>query len=63
MGWQPIETAPDVDVLSPVLVYSEGGNYDVAYVGWHEENKPVWFNGDVALIEVTHWMPLPDAPK
>lgn len=63
--WQPIETAPEATADAPILVYSaDMKSYDVAYIGWNDEaGKPVWFNGDVAIEDASHWMPLPDAPN
>ncbi len=59
MNWQPIETAPKDD--SVILVY-DGAGMHVAWIGWTENEKPVYFDDNVA-IRPTHWMPLPEPPK
>ena len=59
--WQPIETADTAEMGPEILLYANGSIY-LGRVWWHEEGKPVWFNGDYRIDEPTHWMPLPDPP-
>lgn len=59
MEWQDISTAPNDD--TEVLVFN-GHRCDVAWIGWHDEGRPVYFNGD-CQVYATHWMPLPSPPK
>lgn len=57
--WQPIETAPSAE---RILVW--GCDWiNIASTHWEENGVPVWFNGDVTLEDITHWMPLPAPPS
>lgn len=66
MDWQPIETAPlDVPILGfcpsgPAVI--EGHDYQGGTISWWVENSH-GFNEDGQVLDVTHWMPLPDPPK
>ncbi len=67
MNWQPIATAPkDAD---KILLYSAEEGFDCGY--WEES---VWLpkggawiiylaRSDTAILNPTHWMPLPEPPK
>jgi hypothetical protein len=55
-AWVSVDEALPPRLLGNVLVLN-GLDYHVAeYL--HDEKK--WFNGDVYLYDVTHWMPLPE---
>lgn len=63
MEWQPIDTAPkDGEVLLLMATH-----HQMLYpkpemiVGYYD--KGWWSNGGHTLSHVTHWMPLPEAPK
>lgn len=58
--WRPIETAP-TDDEHPILTW-DGNSFDVCEVGWWNDDKPAWFNGNI-VIAPSHWMPLPEPPK
>ena len=55
-AWVSIDDELPPRDLSEVLVLT-GGYYHVAEYD-NEHNS--WFNGDVYLYDVTHWMPLPE---
>ena len=57
--WMPIETAPK-DEDQEILVY-DGYRCQVAWIGWHDEGRPVYFNGDCS-VSANYWMPLPEPP-
>jgi Protein of unknown function (DUF551) len=60
MKWQPINTAPS-DEQEAILVF-DGSGFHVAWIGWNEDETPVYFNGN-RRVDATHWMPLPEPPK
>lgn len=57
--WQPIETAPK-DFNHEVLTYRKAGLQSVA--SYHQRMGWVCTDG-VGIVDVTHWMPLPEPPK
>ena len=63
LKWTSVEVSfPESD--KNVLVYSEGDNICIAYhigrTGWW--SHPCSGDWDNSLIDVTHWMPLPNPP-
>jgi len=61
MEWQPIDTAPKDGI--EVLTYRKSGCISVAahFGGSHIQG---WCVSDgMDIIDVTHWMPIPKAPK
>lgn len=59
MKWRPIETAPRDG--AEILTYRGDGLMAVASY-WQSER--VWTISDgMDICNVTHWMPLPDAPN
>jgi hypothetical protein len=64
--WQSIETAPADE---PVLTYRGAGLMAVAENILHpadfpKEKRRIWICTDgCELLNVTHWMPLPEPPK
>lgn len=69
-GWQPIETAPKEE-LEPFLVFVPWdyiGDGVVIQVSMFEgrmfpDGKESCIDWNNAIINATHWMPLPEAPK
>lgn len=60
LTWRPIETAPK-DGETAVLTYRGAGLISVAVYFPH--GKAEWCVTDgMHLLNVTHWLPLPDAP-
>jgi hypothetical protein len=65
--WQPIETAPRDE--TPVLTRRGGDLMAVAIYlpkagDWPEAWQGGWLCTDgIGLLNVTHWMPLPEPPK
>jgi uncharacterized protein DUF551 len=64
MQWINVEHELPEDDFN-VLTYSEEYAFTVGYhtkKGWfyHPDDQP---RNDNALIDVTHWMPLPELPK
>ena len=58
--WQPIETAP---YGTEIMTYRKAGLMAVASRD-EKHNSKVWLVSDgMYILDVTHWMPLPDAPK
>lgn len=59
-NWQPTETAPDNEF---VLISDELGDMYVAHSQfgyWYTWID--WIHPDLEIKNVTHWMPLPEAP-
>ena len=66
--WQPINTAPKA--IDPILIFINDGAsqwQEVAY--WHSK-KNCWLSSAMEPFDekrfkyiITHWMPLPDAPR
>lgn len=67
MEWQPIETAPMTG--EPVLLYGKTVYYanPIVFSGYWERLDESWCahgsHWDGPFFDVTHWMPLPEAPK
>ena len=64
MTWQPIETAPKdgTEILVYGSWYPHGKWKGMTLASWLP-NEEMWtFDGDL-MHDVTHWMPLPEAPK
>jgi hypothetical protein len=55
-AWVSVDDELPPRDLSEVLVLT-GGYYHVAE---YDNDHNSWFNGDVYLYDVTHWMPLPE---
>lgn len=60
MEWQPIETAPKDE--TEILTLRKGGMTAVAIYFPHQEAEWCCVDG-MHLLNVTHWMPLPEPPK
>lgn len=65
MEWQPIETAPkygrpDIPRDPPLILLSDGGSIHIGFWNGHS-----WDDGDFHddLGVMSHWMPLPEAPR
>jgi len=59
-GWWPIETAPRDGTA--ILVYEPGFFHTAAWEA--NEFKAGWTNAYGSwLVDVTHWMPLPEPPQ
>lgn len=58
-GWRSIETLPMDE--TPVLVWN-GLSMHVAWIFLWDGDTPVWYTGE-AIVDATHWMPLPAPPK
>ena len=57
--WQPIESALPKD-FDKALLLDDGE----PVVGEYLEGQEMWFDQEIrGLHSVTHWMPLPPAPK
>jgi Protein of unknown function (DUF551) len=60
-GWQPIETAPENEM---VLIWDGEHVYTASYEYKHEMQTQVWLeSNDFWISDVTHWMPLPEPPN
>lgn len=61
--WQPIATAPKD--FTPILTAGAEGWIQIAR--WHcDDGNPGeegWWSEGEAVLEPTHWMPLPEPPK
>lgn len=63
--WQPIETIPistrTDDSWTEVLVWNvDYSRCDLCRVG--SDGRPMWGDWDM-VVNASHWMPLPEAPK
>jgi hypothetical protein len=61
-AWLPIKTVPK-DYNNPVDLWHVSG-FRIADARWSQKRSQ-WVNqsGDYEDIDVTHWMPLPEAPN
>lgn len=60
--WQPIETAPKDGTL--FLAFGPHDTMNVVSFAYTERGRDFWWTlGMPASDKVTHWMPLPPAPK
>lgn len=65
--WQPIETAPTDGVSSVLLAYA--GSARRVREGFYRKSREHWgYYGSTslkseALVQPTHWMPLPTPPQ
>mgnify|MGYP001355364054 FL=1 len=51
------------DTCADVLIYFDRCGGEVG-IDWYNKDKGAWIkNGFMLCYNVTHWMPLPDAPK
>ncbi len=67
--WQPIETAPRDGTAVLLWLQDEGFSVKGAWMPVHG-NNPMWWIREMDISQsddgfhlITHWMPLPDAPK
>lgn len=42
-----------------MLVRSQGKYFETFYTAVYDKYSEEWFDGDYAIINVTHWMPIP----
>lgn len=57
--WIPVEEFPKVDISCTLLVHYVDGTIDICdYYGDFYD-----YTGENVTRNVTHWMPLPEAPK
>jgi hypothetical protein len=62
-GWQPIESAPEVDGTRILGVTANGHVFVLTWIADSlVHRRPVWMTSGGAAIDPTHWMPLPPAP-
>lgn len=59
MRWIPVEERFPKPEENPVLVY----DYSGVGVSWHSKAMGWLYKNGLPCVEVTHWMPLPKAPK
>ena len=59
MRWIPVEERLPKPEENPVLVY----DYSGVGVSWHSKAMGWLYKSGLPCVEVTHWMPLPEAPK
>lgn len=59
MRWIPVEERLPKPEENPVLVY----DYSGVGVSWHSKAMGWLYKHGLPCVEVTHWMPLPKAPK
>ena len=59
MRWIPVEERLPKPEENPVLVY----DYSGVGVSWHSKAMGWLYKNGLPCVEVTHWMPLPKAPK
>ena len=59
MRWIPVEERIPRPEENPVLVY----DYSGVSMAWHTKAMGWSYKTGLPCVEVTHWMPLPKAPK
>ena len=59
MKWQPIETAPKNG--RDILIFDKNG----IEIAWWSDIDSEWCHQDMylSILNLTHWMPLPEPPK
>lgn len=57
--WIPVEERLPKPEENPVLVH----DYSGVSVAWHSRAMGWVYKTGLACVDVTHWMPLPEAPK
>ncbi len=70
-NWQPIETAPKDGSKVDLWVIFENGGHRVTDAYWTGNDRRGWMLGSDGYTQhqyttrpvVTHWMPIPEAPK
>lgn len=59
MRWIPVEERLPEPTENPVLVH----DYSGVSVAWHSRAMGWVYKTGLACVDVTHWAPLPSAPK
>ena len=59
MRWIPVEERLPEPTENPVLVH----DYSGVSVAWHSKTMGWVYKTGLACVDVTHWAPLPSAPK
>ena len=59
MSWVAVSDRLPDDDLTVLVATSECD--EPVWLGWHDEEG--WHSVDAVPLKVTHWMPIPEAPR
>ena len=59
MRWIPVKVRLPMPYENPVLVYDNSG----VGMAWYSSTMGWMFRTGLGCVDITHWMPLPKAPK
>ena len=59
MRWIPVEERLPMPYENPVLVYDNSG----VGMAWYSSTMGWMYRTGLGCVDITHWMPLPKAPK